>query len=158
MVQEIVPSKGRSLANALIVILSFVALGPLVSISISRLGIADDRFFFDEPLALSLFLLVPIGLLVIVRFLLRWRGDGWSDIGLSWPPSWSRPTLMTLSLMVAGLVVIFMIGPAIYDLTDTPHDLSSFDPLVGNVSGLVGIIIFGWLMGGFAEEIVFRGH
>ncbi|MCH8209653.1 MAG: hypothetical protein IIA62_11470, partial [Nitrospinae bacterium] len=102
-------TKGKSLANTLIIIFSFMALGPIISILVSKLGIANDRFFFDEPLALSLFLLVPVGLLVIIRFLLRWRGEGWADIGLSWPKSWTRPFVLTLALIVADILIIFAI-------------------------------------------------
>lgn len=49
-------------------------LGPAVSILISALEVAEDRFFFDEPLTLSIFLLVPAGLLLAIEYLLRWRG------------------------------------------------------------------------------------
>ncbi|MCH8172744.1 MAG: CPBP family intramembrane metalloprotease [Proteobacteria bacterium] len=46
----------------------------------------------------------------------------------------------------------------IYDVIGSPPDLSSFEPLIGNLGGLLGIIVFGWAMGGFAEEILFRGY
>jgi len=150
--------RGKSFINSLVILFSFLALGPLISIAISKLNIAQDRFFFDEPLPLALFLLVPSGLWLSMKFMLKFRNETWADIGLTRPDSWMKTLKLAIGLILADLLIIFALSPLMYNLFGFPHDLTSFEPLIGNFKGLIGILIFGWFMGGFVEETLFRGY
>ena len=150
-------TRTRSGLNAFLMLLGFMIVGPVISILVSKLKLADDRFFFDEP-ALAIFLLVPVLLLVTVTLLLKWREESWRSIGLYRPDDWKNTFFITILILLADAAIILFIGPLIFDLLGEQIDTSSFEPVAGNLPGLIGMTIFAWVMGGVAEEIVFRGY
>ena len=78
--------------------------------------------------------------------------------GFKRPVSWLTSFIQSLFLAtVIGLIVIYFIQPAIDYITQSPVDLTIFNPLVGNPQLLLHYIMIGWIVGGVSEELVFRG-
>jgi hypothetical protein len=87
------------------------------------------------------------------------RGVRWSDLGLRFDPDWRR---LLLAGIVAGFAMealeLFVTQPALVQLTGKYPDLSEFKELVGNPVVLLEALAVSWLLAGFGEELVWRGH
>ena len=111
----------------------------------------------------------PMSLLLtfaVASWRLKARGASWSDLGLSWPGSWWFLIFWT----VLALVVTVMAGGIIEGLfasvaeqlpvdTEVANRYSNrFAELPGNLSMFVLWLLMGWIIGGFVEELIFRGY
>ncbi len=100
--------------------------------------------------------LLVLGLLT---WILRRNQESWKNFGLvSFRPLWLLPVLVTGFLAVL-LFVAQPFGDALRDsLVVTPPDRSFLRHIQGNLSALFGWLLVAWGIGGFAEELIFRGY
>jgi len=119
--------------------------------------------FVVTILLLSLLLSILAGqlgtlLLYIVVLATTWatRWD-WECLGLcrpNWPRTISKALLFTLGIFV---LVDCLIQP-LTELVFGKIDLSAVGGIEGNISQYVLFIFLGWILGGFCEEIIYRGY
>lgn len=109
------------------------------------------------------FVPLPFYLYVIVCFLVVWlllRKDGktFRSIGLSKNGFTAKAVLIGIAsaLLWVGFMQFIYI-PVIKHLFVVP-DYTEYDFIKGNISKLLMIITAAWLIGGFYEEVVFRGY
>lgn len=107
-------------------------------------------------------LLLPgIGVLfaaVLVLLLLWLTRQGLSSVGLRRPDRFG--TLLLKALGIASLIYLVdgqFLTPAVERMVGARKDLSSFDDLPGNAPVFLMWLALGWVVGGFLEELVFRG-
>lgn len=85
---------------------------------------------------------------------LRRRGLGWRAVGFRRPNRWATTIAIALAAAVAlQLVSEFVIEP----MTGRP-DLSDFQPLVGNLPAVLGMLALVWTLAAFGEELAYRGY
>jgi membrane protease YdiL (CAAX protease family) len=108
-------------------------------------------FFIEIP---YLPLLLSAGIILIYTGI---KGH-WQDLGLVIPENMGQ-TIMTSILMAIILVLTsyFLFIPTLEFLTGVPHNLGIFSQLKGNTQLLFTSIALGWIIGGFTEELIFRG-
>ncbi len=119
----------------------------------------DAVWAYAGPISLLLALLVT-------TWRLRARKQSWSDLGLKRPKSWLGLGLQTL----IALVVTMAVGILAQSLTNSLIGAASeatqaidaryqgrFDNLPGNLPVYVFWLITAWIVGGFTEEMLFRG-
>ena len=96
--------------------------------------------------------------IAIVVPLIARKAGSYRDMGFRAPDSWSK---MLGTTLVYGLVIqlIFMviIEPALLRLTEQAVDISVFDGVRGNFVNFLLMLALGWVVGGFLEEMTFRG-
>lgn len=131
-----------------------------VLIASKELLLQIDRLWtFAGPISLVLTLGVAL-------WRLRARGIGWPAIGLSRPQSWGRLAVFTLLALVVTIVageIARMAADAWIGLPDaTTQDLDAryqgrFSGVSGNPLQFALWLALAWIVGGFTEEILFRG-
>lgn len=103
---------------------------------------------------------VLIGFVIVLVYLLVGKGQNekLKSIGLTAPESWTRTILLSL---VFGLLIEsssqIVLNPVIEKLTDSTIDLKAYDGIRNNFLNYLGVLLIGWVVGGFIEEILFRG-
>jgi len=130
-------------------------------------------FFHENKIGLSIIILIilaailmipPLGVLfafVIVAFLVLFtiKEGSLSDIGFRSSKSW--PKAIFLSFVLAVLIELtfqIFFNPIFEAITDTSIDLSEFEGMRGNFITYIIMLLIGWVVGGFMEEIIFRGY
>ena len=87
------------------------------------------------------------------------RKIGWRDLGTSRPASWLRTISIAVIIgLVYSVIELWLIEPLLYQLGVGSEDLSNFEGIRDNIPVLMIWIIIGWLIGAFAEEMVYRGY
>ncbi len=87
------------------------------------------------------------------------RKISWRDLGMSRPTSWLRTIGIGATVgVVYQLTELWLIDPLLIRLVNEPMDISQFEPIRGSIPYLVVWVTLGWLIGAFAEEMVFRGY
>ena len=98
--------------------------------------------------------------LFIVGWLSLWlRQSGWRQVGLVRPASWGR--IIGLGVLVGGgveILSIWLVNPLFDKLANKPETLRQFDPLHGNILGLLFWLLLVWTVVAFGEEMVYRGY
>lgn len=116
-------------------------------------------------LALLLVLFIPpIGVLIsflIVITYLSWdknRASKFKSIGFKANQTWLK---LILTCLIIGIVIEIsfqiIVNPILENVTDSKIDLSAYENLRGNIPNYLFMILVGWIVGGFIEEILFRG-
>ena len=105
---------------------------------------------------------VPVRTLVLVALIsifLSRRGEGWGEMGLSWRGRWLQTGSLVLLLLALKLFVTQPAADWLREGLDLERsDTSFFTHIQGNVAALVIWLVMTWVVGGFAEEMVFRGY
>jgi membrane protease YdiL (CAAX protease family) len=102
----------------------------------------------------------PISALCAVALsttLLRRGGMGWGHVGMCRP---SRPLWLFAQVplvLVAWLAASFGAATLVGQYLPSPDTSARFGHLAGNLPATIWWIAIGWLTGGFAEEMIFRG-
>jgi len=96
--------------------------------------------------------------IAIVAVLIARKQGSVADIGLKRPASWPRILVATLAFGFAfQLLSLIVIEPLLARLTGAPVDISAFDGVRGNLQAFLMLLAVGWIVGGFLEELTFRG-
>lgn len=113
---------------------------------------------------LVILLLPPIGVfisfLAVLIYLIigKDRQIKFKSIGFKNPENWWNTIFLCL---IFGILIEFsfqiIFNPIIEIVTESKIDLSAYENLRGNVSNYIIMIGIGWIVGGFIEEILFRG-
>ncbi len=135
-----------------------VAFGPLMTIGLLGEWIGDGT-----TLGAILINVAYVLSLIFATIVLRSRGSGWRQIGLARPKSWPKTILLSIGAMVAGFIAIILAGIILQTLLQLlpvqesgVADLSSYDPLVGNLPLLIIYLTAAWTIIAFGEEMIFR--
>jgi membrane protease YdiL (CAAX protease family) len=90
--------------------------------------------------------------------MLRGQGLRWADTGFCWRGLGASVVLVGGSLGVLYAAANFMvIGPTLALLLGERPDLSDFAFVRAHFSGYLIALVLAWVIGGFYEELVFRG-
>ena len=102
----------------------------------------------------AIFVLFPFGWLSL------WlRKSSWRDVGLRRPASWPRTIGIGVAAGVANaLIALSLIAPLVQQFGGGTEDLSQYESLPGNIPVLIVWILIGWIIGGFMEEMFYRGY
>jgi len=102
--------------------------------------------------------LYPWSGLGLCTVMLRGQGLRWADIGFRWRGLGASVVLVGGSLGVLYAAANFMvIGPTLALLLGERPDLSDFAFVRAHFSGYLIALVLAWVIGGFYEELVFRG-
>jgi len=99
----------------------------------------------------------PVTGFLVAWFVLQWRGQPWSSVGLRIPASWPRTIAIAVLLYLCDYAVSRWIVPEIAALVHPVPRPSFLAYIQGNVVGLVTWLAIGWIVGGLCEECLFRG-
>lgn len=94
--------------------------------------------------------------LMLVMTLLR--PGGFRKLGYRGQASWGR--LVGITIVLAVFFETFLSGviePLVGAYLGETIDLSAFDPLKGSLPNTAVMLAVGWIVGGFLEEMLFRG-
>ena len=105
-------------------------------------------------------ILMPTLLLLVQGSISLWaRRMRWRDLGLKRPVSWVSTfiwgTLLALATTAFG---IWISRPVIAAVTGQVQDFSQFQSVRGNWQMLLIWLAVSWILGGFLEELAFRGY
>jgi membrane protease YdiL (CAAX protease family) len=132
----------RAAAVDLAILIPFVA-----SLNLTTLAITER---YAGPITASC-------TVVLITALLRRRGMRWCTLGMCRP---SRPLLLFAQVpvvLVAWLAASFGAATLAGQYLPSPDTSARFGHLAGNMPVTIWWITIGWLIGGFAEEMIFRG-
>ncbi len=102
--------------------------------------------------------LVGFGIVFVYVLLSGERRQKLHSIGFRRVANWKK-LFGTSVILGMGIEFSFQIvfNPVIETITASKIDLSGFESLRGNLPNYLIWILFGWVIGGFIEEILFRG-
>ena len=101
-----------------------------------------------------LYVITAILIVLLSKFV---RKEKWSDYGFK--PLQSKAFILSVLIgLLLGFLDNYITEPLINKLAGAEPDLSSFDGVRGSISGLIGMLALGWVVGGFFEESFFRGY
>jgi membrane protease YdiL (CAAX protease family) len=96
-------------------------------------------------------------MVVLITVLLRRRRKRWRDLGLCRPPRLRRLFVQVPVALVAWLTVSAGAATLVGLYLPRPDTSARFGDLAGNLPATLWWITIAWLIGGFAEEMIFRG-
>lgn len=152
---------------------------PTASKNLSRWPILRDIALIVGTLLMSKNLLLqvdaiwtfagPISLLLalgVATIRLRQSGENWASIGLRRPESMKKLALWTFIALIVTIAVGILIESLVAGLFSAPDEATQaidarfqgrFDNLEGNFPIYLFWLAVGWIIGGFTEELLFRG-
>lgn len=101
-----------------------------------------------------------IPVLLVIWWVLSKYGESFADLGFRF----SSISIKAVAVGLVAAVLLFVllkygISPLVNNwLGIAEADLHDFDFIKGNVGGLLFVMLMGWLVGGFYEELVFHGY
>lgn len=86
------------------------------------------------------------------------RRARWISIGFRHPVNWLK-TIATAFVLAFAIEISFEVffNGLIERITGSPIDLSDFETIRGNLTVYLTWLLIGWVVGGFLEEMLFRG-
>jgi uncharacterized protein len=108
----------------------------------------------------------PISLLasvLVASWCLRRNSESWSELGLKKPAKLGKMLMWSLILLVltmaSGIVIELIVSTAIGDRAESidPRYANRFADLPGNLASYLYWVVVSWVVGGFLEEMLFRG-
>jgi membrane protease YdiL (CAAX protease family) len=94
---------------------------------------------------------------IIVPLVTRKQGS-YRDMGFRSPESWSKLLGRTLAYgIVIQIAFVVLVEPLLSKLTGETVDISVFEGVRGNFRNFLLMLALGWGVGGFLEEMTFRG-
>lgn len=98
-------------------------------------------------------------LFMVTALLACVRQGSFAEIGFRRPESWPRIVLLSIGLaLVIQLSFSILFDPLIERLTGTTVDVTSLDGMRGHLGNYLVMLAVGWVLGGFLEEMLFRGY
>ena len=101
------------------------------------------------------YILRPITGFLAAWWVLHRHGQRWSSLGLRKPRSWA--IAVAVALYLANLAFFTWVVPFIASIVHPTQRPSFLGFLPGNFPALVVWLAIGWGVGGFCEELLFRG-
>lgn len=102
--------------------------------------------------------LIAFGLVVSVLLTGKENKQKLRSIGFIRPINWGKTILICVLLAIAiEMSFEILFNPIIERFTAAKIDLSGLDNIRGNLSDYLIWLLLGWIIGGFIEEILFRG-
>jgi len=87
------------------------------------------------------------------------RSAGWGSLGLRRLVNGRRTAAVVLGLTVLwSLFQLSVTMPIANHVSGHRQDLSAFDELQGNAGLLLVLLVVGWVLGAFVEEMAYRGY
>ena len=117
-----------------------------------------DLFPFDDPLPLLFQIAGPLATLGFVTWYMRRSGGTWQGLGFEKPSDWGHTIKWVAIIYAAATVFYLFIGPLVDLVTGSTPDVSALAPLEGNLTGLLGFMVYAVAMAGLLEELFFRGY
>ncbi len=117
----------------------------------------ETLWTYAGPISLILALIVGVALL-------RSNGTSLRDIGLRWGDKKWKFVLYTVIAIIVSIVASTLISSISASLVDVNNYTAEnekyaarFDHITGNLPAFILWLSIGWIIGGFTEEILFRG-
>lgn len=130
-----------------------IAFAPLVVLSILVGPIGADTMRGGAVILFGYLLSI-----FFVWLILKRRGTGWGEIGLAVPKSWRRTLLLGIGTFFASVIVYIIFQIVLVNLFPLePLDQSRFNPLAGNLTLTLGMVVVALTITAFGEEILWRG-
>jgi membrane protease YdiL (CAAX protease family) len=96
---------------------------------------------------------------LLLALLICARQGSFAEIGFRRPGCWRRTIALGIGIGVfSQMAFAIVIDPLLGRLTGVPVDLSSLDGMRGDLLHYIVMLAIGWIMGGFLEEMLFRGY
>jgi membrane protease YdiL (CAAX protease family) len=101
-----------------------------------------------------------IPVLLLIWWVLNKYGESFANLGFSFGNISIKAAAVGLVAATLLFVLLkFGISPLVNKWLGVPEaDLHDFDFIKGNLGGLLFVVLMGWLVGGFYEELVFHGY
>jgi len=128
---------------------------PFIIIGLIGESLGTDTSF-ASGLVITLTYLMGI---VIASVVLKSQGRGWQELGLARPKSWPKTIVMALGTMVvfaAAMIIVETILTNIPGIELQASDQSDYNPLTGNLSMFLILVVTAWTAVAFGEEMLFR--
>lgn len=103
------------------------------------------------------YILRPILGLLAAWIVVRWRGEGLRSLGLRPPDSWTRVIAAGIALYAVNWLVASYGLPVLAQWIPPVRRPSFLVYIHGSLAGLATWLAIGWIVGGFCEEVLFRG-
>ena len=101
----------------------------------------------------------PLGMLagawLAVRFVRR-SGESLSDYGFKPPVSVQHTIVTTLAVIALAFLTFYLLDPLLTPIFGE-SDYSAFEPLEGNLSLYLTMLLMSWVGAAFGEEVIYRG-
>ena len=94
---------------------------------------------------------------IVVLITLWARKWDWRYFGIT-KPVWPRTIIKAFLFSILLFILMDVLVQPLLELFFRPVDLSAFSAIEGNLFNYLLYIILGWVMGGFCEEIIYRGY
>lgn len=89
---------------------------------------------------------------------LRWRGETWAQLGLRRPANWLAAIATGVALYLANMALSAWVVPALAAaIAPVPQASFVLGQVRGSLGGFLTWLAIGWIVGGFIEELLFRG-
>lgn len=145
------PVPKSAIRNAAIDIV--LVLGTLLILKYTLLNV-EALWTYAGPISL-------LSALAVASWRLRERGETWADLGLKRPQRWWKMIVWTL----IALVLTMVIGQVLEGVVNATMGSSAAEADNGgrfaNLPGNTGVFLYwlavAWIIGGFVEEMLFRG-
>jgi membrane protease YdiL (CAAX protease family) len=108
------------------------------------------------PVAVNLAYVLSI---LLASLVLKARGTGWREIGLARPDSWRRTVFIGFGLSVVTILAGLALQAIVLNLPGLeigPSDQSQYNPLHGDLTLLLIMLVLSWTTIAFGEEMLFR--
>ncbi len=88
---------------------------------------------------------------------LRWHGEGWAGLGLRRPPKLWVAAAVAVALYLANMALSEWVVPLLAQWIAPVQQPSFMAYIRGDLAGFLTWLAIGWIVGGFIEELLFRG-
>lgn len=167
MSERISASKARLIGEVVLVLVAFLAtmlIGLFLVLFLAGIfypeileGINPETGEGAELLNMVGYSVAVVLMLVLVHFLLKFRGLSWKNIGLTRPGNWLKTIGWGLAVTVAAMAMGYAVGLVMESLGHE-QDLTTFNFIEGNfLAYLFMATIISWFAAALGEEVIFRG-
>jgi membrane protease YdiL (CAAX protease family) len=146
-------SGGDRQAAAVDILLTLAVSGALygLELGLQSLGLLSESGMYTGALSL-------VGTFFFVLWLVRWRGQNASVLGLRRPPNWWFVPVWGFVVLMVTILAQVTVVPALASLFNLPPpDVSQYNALSGHFGLFVVAVLGAMFTGGFIEEVVYRG-
>lgn len=138
--QQIVPVQARN-----------DVMGALLFMAVVNVIVYQITWVYAGPIT-------ALSTVILVTALIRRRGISWAELGLRRPASiWITLAQAALTFIGMGVVLYFAYQFVGLFFEKTETTVSRFGDMEGNLPLYLWWVLLGWVIGGFCEEMLFRG-